>query len=204
MNYISLFQDNNINCQIIKIDNEYLFKLSDIGNYLGYKRVSTNIRTLPYNYKRLLKTDTNGGQQNVYFLNIDGIKMLICNARKRNNNMLKLARILNINILQIAKNNIESETINKIKKVFQNEEMIEQYKCDNYRIDLYFPKQKIAIECDELHHSKQENQMNDNKRQEYITNKLDCIFIRYNPYEKDFDIFNILGNIYSIISKKNT
>ena len=28
-----------------------------------------------------------------------------------------------------------------------------QYKCNNYRIDLYFIDYKLAIECDELQHN---------------------------------------------------
>ena len=31
--------------------------------------------------------------------------------------------------------------------------MIDQYTVDNYRIDLYFPKHKLAIECDEFDHA---------------------------------------------------
>jgi very-short-patch-repair endonuclease len=34
---------------------------------------------------------------------------------------------------------------------FRNEEMIEQYTVLKYRIDLYFPRYKLAIECDEHH-----------------------------------------------------
>ena len=30
--------------------------------------------------------------------------------------------------------------------------MIEQYHVDGYRIDLYFPEYKLAIECDEFGH----------------------------------------------------
>lgn len=107
---------------------------------------------MPDIYKILIKIDTNGGKQNCIFINFNGIKYLICNARKRNDNMLNLARIFNIEILQVGKNNIEYETIKQIKKVFKIEEMIEQYNYEKYRIDLYLPKYKIAIECDELHH----------------------------------------------------
>lgn len=69
-----------------------------------------------------------------------------------------------------------------------------QYSVDKYRIDLYFIDYKLAIECDEnRHNSKKEN---DEIRQNYIESKLNCKFIRYNPEEKDFNIFKVIGEIY--------
>lgn len=78
--------------------------------------------------------------------------------------------------------------------------MFDQYSIENYRIDLYFPDYKIAIECDEHNHKYQISE--DIIRQEIISNKLDCIFIRYRPYDKDFDIYNVINEIYVKIREK--
>ena len=42
--------------------------------------------------------------------------------------------------------------LSHVQEAFKGEEMIEQYHVDGYRIDLYFPEYKLAIECDEFGH----------------------------------------------------
>ena len=37
-------------------------------------------------------------------------------------------------------------------QAFNGEEMIHQFSAGKYRIDLYFPEYKLAIECDEFDH----------------------------------------------------
>jgi very-short-patch-repair endonuclease len=70
----------------------------------------------------------------------------------------------------------------------------------NYRIDLYFPKYRIAVECDEEHHFTINNNYNDRMREAYIIQELDCKFIRYNPYDKDFNIFYVINQIYKRVN----
>ena len=62
----------------------------------------------------------------------------------------------------------------------------------------------LAIECDEKYHSTDNNQTNDILRQNYITQKLGCVFIRCNPQNKGFNLFELLNkytNIYQTIRK---
>ena len=74
--------------------------------------------------------------------------------------------------------------------------MVTQYKIDKYLIDLYFLDYKLAIECDENHTDIEY----DNKRQQYVEYALGCKFIRYKPYDKNFNIFSLLNDIYVHIS----
>ena len=76
---------------------------------------------------------------------------------------------------------------NTDNNVFKGTVMIDQYSVDNYRVDLYFPEYRLAIECDEFGHEDRDIGY-EVTRQKYIENKLDCIFIRYNPDAKDFKI----------------
>ena len=69
-----------------------------------------------------------------------------------------------------------------------------QYYIDGYKIDLYFPDYNLAIEVDEFNH-KDRDKLYENKREEYIKEKLGCKFIRFNPDEKNFNIGNIISNI---------
>ena len=79
--------------------------------------------------------------------------------------------------------------------------MKEQYTVDGYRIDLYFPIHKLAIECDELGH-KDRDIGYEVTRQKYIETKLGCTFIRYNPDAKEFDIFSVINSIMKYILYK--
>ena len=75
--------------------------------------------------------------------------------------------------------------------------MIHQYYVDKYMIDLYFPKYKLAIECDEQFHDKQK--IMDKIREDDIIEKLNCTFIRYNPTDTNFNIFKVINEIYTYI-----
>ncbi len=80
---------------------------------------------------------------------------------------------------------------------FCGENMIKQFRINKYYIDLYFEDYRLAIECDEKH----DNILYDSKRENEIIDELNCVFIRYKPYDKDFNIFKILNKIYLHINK---
>ncbi len=67
------------------------------------------------------------------------------------------------------------------------EKMKHQHPVLKYKIDLYFPAHNFAIESDENNH-KDRNMMYEKTRQDKITKKIKCIWIRYNPDAMDFDI----------------
>ena len=73
----------------------------------------------------------------------------------------------------------------------------------SYRIDLYFPEHKLAIECDE--HDHKDRDINyEIKRQRFIEDQLNCKFIRYNPDAKDFTIESVLNRIFQYIYQKRS
>ena len=78
---------------------------------------------------------------------------------------------------------------------FSHEEMIQQYRIQSYMVDLYFPKYKLIIECDETFHRTQKNQENDKKREDAIKSEDAYTFIRYDPYVKEFNIFHVIQRI---------
>ena len=70
-----------------------------------------------------------------------------------------------------------------------------------YRLqDLYFHKHKLAIEVDELGHADR-NLDNEIERQKALERELNCVFIRINPDEKDFNIFKEINKIHRHIKK---
>ena len=88
----------------------------------------------------------------------------------------------------------------RLRKLFSNEEIIEDFSALNYLIDFYFPKYKLAIEVDELGH-KDRDQTKENKRQKDLKEYLDCKFIRINPDEKNFDIYDGFKKILTFINE---
>ena len=63
-----------------------------------------------------------------------------------------------------------------------------QYSVLGYRIDLYFHKYKLTFEVDELGHAYR-NLSSEIERQKALEKELNCVFIRINPDEKNFNIF---------------
>ena len=85
----------------------------------------------------------------------------------------------------------------KIKKVFPNELINEQYKDNKYFIDL-----KLGSEIDENGHMDR-CEIKKQKSQEIIKKETGFEIIRINPYKENFDIFDEIGKIQSFTSKSN-
>ena len=78
--------------------------------------------------------------------------------------------------------------------------MIQQYFVCNqkYKIDLYFPKYNLAIECDEHGHNDR-NPKYDYIRETEIKKEIDCKFMRFNPDDKSFNLFKFINKIFQQI-----
>ena len=83
---------------------------------------------------------------------------------------------------------------------FKGEKMYTQHNVDGYRIDLYFPKHKLALEYDEFDHLDRDIGY-EVERQKHIEEKLGCKFIRYNPHAEDFNLFKVINRIFLAIQQ---
>ena len=73
-------------------------------------------------------------------------------------------------------------------------------------IDFYLPKRKPTIAVNELGQIEIENDRKpnkENKRQNELEEYLGCTFIRINPDEKDFNVYDGLGKIQTFIDELN-
>jgi very-short-patch-repair endonuclease len=183
------YEDKVIN--IISENNVDYYNLPDIGKILNIKQIRVSVKNIK-NEVVYFKADTNGGKQKMQFITLNGLKILLSKSRKHK--VIDFAKFLNIDILDIHSPCIESTNIAKIMKVFKNENTECQYSIDNYFIDLYFIDYNLAIECDEEQHKYTKEE--DIIREEYIKEKLNCHFIRFNPHIKDFDILDVISDIY--------
>lgn len=96
------------------------------------------------------------------------------------------------------------KTIMRIKRAYADEISEREFKvrtdCHEYRVDLYLPVHKIAIECDEEGHRYRDKNY-ERTRQDAITAKTGCTFIRYNPDAKDFDIEAVIRELGVMIKE---
>ena len=176
-------------------NNNKLYNAQEVAKLLSLKNISTSLKSFTKDDKVLIKTNTNGGEQNVIHFTLIGLKKLLSLSRKPK--ALEIAKHLGLDIYNCKIESYEATTVLQIQRAFQGEEMIHQYYVDKYMIDLYFPKYKLAIECDEQFHDKQK--IMDKIREDDIIEKLNCTFIRYNPTDTNFNIFKVINEIYTYI-----
>lgn len=182
------------NIGIIEKNGEYLFNASDIGELLELKQIRNTIRNVD---KKIIKTKTTGGIQKMIFLDYTCVCKVLTKSRKPN--VLQISTDFGIDILRTTDSCIEAEILNNLKIAFCSEIIIDQYFIDNYKIDLYIPEYKLAIEIDEDHHNLPNNIKLDSIREQHIKDKLGCEFLRVKPYSKDFNIFKLVNEIYLYI-----
>jgi len=189
------------NIQTTMVDGETWFLCNDISTLLNYRNIRESTRHFPNSETRLIKLSSNKGTQEYCHLNMDGLKRLIVGSRKPN--ALKLCEELGINVLNHKYECKESESLGAIMKAFSGEKMQKEYTVLNYRIDLYFSDYNRAIECDENGHDDR-NPAEERRRHRRITKKIDCQWLRFNPDKDDFNIFEVINQIFTIIKTKNT
>jgi very-short-patch-repair endonuclease len=183
-------------CDILEYKNNYDALKDNVNkeHKIKFKNINFNINVLELKKYFKIRKDTD-------LIYKKGLISLIKNSKKNNdilNNWLNTK--YNLNLIIFKRLTKETEIINNIKKVFYNEEIICQYHITKFFIDMYFPKYKLAIEIDENGHN--DRPINyDKDREYYIKKEINCVFLRCNPDDKLFNIFEFIGKIYKYISE---
>ena len=192
------FENNDIEVIIDGVNTLWLNE-RPIEKKLSHKNLPaiTNKYDKIYKKHRYELVDEPIKQPNRRFLRIDLALKIITGCRtdkscsSKRNLGFKLHDVIN------AK---EQRVISSIKDPFEGEDMQTQYSVLGYRIDLYFHKYKLEIEVDELGHADR-NINNEIERQKALERELNCVFIRINPDEKDFNILKVINETYRHIKK---
>ena len=117
----------------------------------------------------------------------------------RTDETCSLKRNLGFNLHGVI--NTKKQTASRsIKDAFEGEDMQTQYTVMAKRLIFVFINIKLAIEVDELGHADR-NLDNEIERQKALERELNCVFIRINPDEKDFNIFQEIHKIHRHIKK---
>lgn len=86
---------------------------------------------------------------------------------------------LGIKTRQMTK--IESEYVYVINSTFEGIMPVRfQYPAGKYKVDIYFPSLRLAIEIDEFDHTTY-SQENESVREEFVCSTLGCEILRFNP-----------------------
>ena len=175
----------------IENNNAKWFVAKDICDILNIRDNRSLTRVVDENCKKMEKIDTKGGKQSMILINLDAIKKIL--QKSRSINKYKIISSLNIdmNIIYDCK---ESSYLRIISVSFKTFSQIFQHQIGSYKIDLYFPEYKLAIEVDENGHIDR-CPIYEQERQKYLKKYLGCKFIRFNPDENNFNIGNVISQI---------
>lgn len=172
---------------------EPLFSAGDVGKLLGLANIRESMKHFSDDDAiQIPQIDTMGRNTKMTFLKRNGLKRLLANSRKPV--ALELSKMLGMHVFECKIACYEAKSLQAIMKAFDGEEMLLQYGCGCFKIDLFFPHYKLAIECDE-NNANHRNVKGDLMRQSYIEDHLKCTFIRYKPDAPDYCIFGLINRI---------
>jgi very-short-patch-repair endonuclease len=183
--------------RIVDLPDGKWFAAKDICKQLGLANTTMAIKPCSKDtLKQILLKSTNG-DQNTNVLNTTGLKQLL--SKCKSGQVEKLIKTLkgeyDIDLrLDVIYPYFEASYISIIQNAFAHIPSQTQFFIGKYRIDLYFPKEKIAVECDEKNHSNR-NPNEEKERENYITEQLNCRFVRFNPNENCFNIGKVINQI---------
>lgn len=175
------------------------FRGSDVAKILGYARPSEAIRyNVRLGNKRTLKDlkpieNLKFHERTSIYINEAGLRSLLTKSQQPHASEVAKQFGINSETRYIRK---EIEIISFIQDVL-SQSMIPfefQKTVHKYRIDLYLPDQKLAIEIDEHNHKDRDAQY-EHEREHFIMKKLGCKFMRINPDHQEFKLSTCIGQI---------
>ena len=93
----------------------------------------------------------------------------------------------------------EAEVMHPLVTAFAHLGPLQQFSVGSYRIDLHFPNQKLAVECDEHGHNHYDA-TKEAARQQFIQTQLGCRFHRFDPYEDGFCLHRLTGQLMQLLT----
>jgi hypothetical protein len=142
-----------------------------------------------------------------YFVETEGLYEILSISKKQPT--IQFIKSTGIN-MELYFDKIPYNSLVSILHVFYSEIIIENKDFNKYEVfcdktetnalkyvrDLYFENYNLIVQC-----SSKYNKYDIVNVDEEIVSKINCKIIRYNPYDKGFDIFNIINRIYDHITK---
>jgi prophage antirepressor-like protein len=201
-------------------DNPYFCGI-DVCNILEHKDIKKSLFKLDSDYKKDLQTiieelkeinpntiigmpssKPSYNEGKAIYLSKDGLVAMLTKSRTLASYRVSqvISDKLGLNLKYVYNVSKQQQTLDIIRAAFKTLTCIPEYKVGTYRIDLYFPDLKVAVECDEYCHIDRDQQY-EHEREQFIKNKLCCLFVRYNPDSSCFNIGNVICEINNVYIK---
>ena len=187
---------------VLQDNGEVLYRAVDIGRIVRLTNIRGNLKH--YNSgERVDRTSactwtmpdglTRTAQRKMTFLTRDGVRRIICNAR--NPQAHSLAEHFGVAIHDNHYTAVETSLVSFLQSALHGIDMVQQHSCCGYRIDLYFPAHKVAVECDERYHQTAAQADADAAREAQLTTALGCRFVRLHPQTVGFSMAEALNQV---------
>ena len=129
----------------------------------------------------------------------DSVKRKITSYRKLSKRFLEFKKKLGLHPNVVTCD--EQDIISALQVAFEGEIILTQYCIENKRIDAYFSEYKLGIEIDEYNH--ESRNFNYEKSRQLMIECHVITIIRINPDAADFDMNNLINQIYKHSSQSN-
>jgi very-short-patch-repair endonuclease len=181
----------------------------EITTLLNYKDTAQAVKNLVSKCNQLLFREYPGVKQppldpRVILISRDGVCEILQSTRKLITPTMKhMLDELQFNLTNCKKLSPEQKNLSFITNAFKIEETIPQYPVGRYRLDLYFPKYKIIIECDENGHADRHPEK-EKEREDFVNQELGTTsanWVRFNPDDPFYDVAKVMGQIYLRINE---
>jgi very-short-patch-repair endonuclease len=188
------------------VENNFSKNLEELLPLFASQKVRI-VEFLKYNFKENIhyiinknnfKIKKNGGNNKIDYMLTDEAFELVKNTYNlKHRYITKIGDSRHLNIIM----SLENQTIGFIKNSFKDILKIKrQHSFDKYKVDLYFRKYKLVVECDENNHSDR-NSYYEKEHENYILS-LGNTIIRFDPNDKLFDLSLVLREINKILFSK--
>ena len=168
------------------------FRAKEIGELLQINNISDNLRKIDKCHReRFVTLDTLKRRRTCAYLDLEGVKQLIC--RSRSLKAPQLAKVFGITIHDNMIVPIETTTISFLCSALEGTVRLPQFTCLKYKIDLYLPDYAVAVECDEEGSHGVNRVSQDTQRQAELEAALHCAFVRFRPQSPDFNLAKVLN-----------
>ncbi|MFM7981078.1 MAG: BRO family protein, partial [Candidatus Fonsibacter sp.] len=178
-------------------------RAKDVAMSLGYKNTKQAVikNVITNNKRRLSELKSQAkfecNDANTIYINEAGLRSLIITSQLPTASDLATQLGISVETRYVRK---ETDIVGFIQDVpTQMMAPFEfQHNVSNFRIELYLPDQKLAIEIDE-HNNADRDPSYEEEREMYIKTQLGCKSLRINPDSEGFKLSTCIGRIMSDI-----
>ena len=173
-----------------------MFKANDIGTVLGLVNIHATLQTYDEDEVVLVMYKSRGGHggpQRQTFLTYAGVRRLLAKSRKPAAG--RLAKTFGMVVHEHKYVCVEAAALDFLLQALEGLKMDLQFSVGGYRIDLYFPEHRLAVECDEEGAHGPGRVSQDRERQLFIESELKCTFVRFRPQRQGFSMPCLLNSV---------